>query len=719
MASALSGHSEQKIFDDLGELCASQGYIHVLASISLRDNTIGYRDHLSGSNVAASYASDRTVRTEFSMLLGLLLKHGIDTAFPSDEVLRELAARTRVLLDELHGCLGRPMAQAVVAAFGQHREIGSSSVKADVFGNGDVLREPIFYGGESAYSFQYREFSLIRYRGDDAWLVANKGFGVGDARQVAVALARLASDKLTKLTEGGDRSDAVLRDVLPGFCFGLDEVADEARLATATAEAVLAAFTAPVSPTNAGFKSLGDYNEANAFPIVRLDDGKYCALQTYGVGEALYESPFYWMAADKSYKETAFANRGAFTEEMTAARLAAVFGRGRVHRGVDVMRRGIRVTEVDVLILFANRAIVVQCKSKKLTLLARKGNDLRLRDDFKKSVQDAYDQARLCAVSLCDRDLTFVGGDGREVAIPELRAIYPVCVVSDHYPALTVQARQFLVQEVGGAIRPAFVADVFLVDVLAEMLASPLSFLSYLDRRVGYGDRIFASNELSILGHHLRRNLWIGSGTDVLAIGDEGSIDLDAAMTVRREGLAGSRTPEGILDQLDAPSVNRLMSGLERGDDEALVSLGLTLLKLGGEALFELALGIEKMAYRAAMDGKLHDITVTLGDGIGLTAHSGTGSAALADLAIRCRRSKYRHRASLWYGLQVRPLDRFPISGLMLDYPWEFDPALDEATAGMPDASQRRSRAPETAKLGRNVRCTCGSGRKYKRCCGP
>lgn len=27
------------------------------------------------------------------------------------------------------------------------------------FTNGAALREPIFYGGESAYSFQYRDFS--------------------------------------------------------------------------------------------------------------------------------------------------------------------------------------------------------------------------------------------------------------------------------------------------------------------------------------------------------------------------------------------------------------------------------------------------------------------------------------------------------------------------------------------------------------------------------
>jgi hypothetical protein len=47
-----------------------------------------------------------------------------------------------------------------------------------------------------------------------------------------------------------------------------------------------------------------------------------------------------------------------------------------------------------VLVLFGNRAIVLQAKAKKLTLEARKGNDNQLKDDFKKSVQESYDQAR-------------------------------------------------------------------------------------------------------------------------------------------------------------------------------------------------------------------------------------------------------------------------------------------------------------------------------------
>lgn len=721
MIPTVTGRSEQEVFDDLEELCASQGYLHVLALLSLRDNMVGFAGHLTTDDMATSYASGRTVRTEFSTLLGLVLKHPIDTTRPAPLDLHNLATRTRALLDELHECLGRPMLRAIVASHARRQE-GLPFDEGDVFARGDVMREPIFYGGESAYSFQYRAFALERYAADEPWLRANKGFGIGDAHAVATALSTLATAKLTRLLHSAARAKTGAPDVLPGFCFSLDEVVAEAGTTPAAAQSVLAAFAASEPPTNAGFASLGDFNVANATPILRLANGTYASLQTYGVVEALYESPFYWMLEDKAYRSVASANRGAFTEELTARRLATVFGEGRVHRGVNVMRKGAHVTEVDVLVLFAGRAIVVQCKSKKLTLAARKGNDHQLRGDFKKAVQDAYDQACLCAASLSNRELTFVRSDGRELTIPELRAIYPVCVVSDHYPALAPQARQFLAQNPMGPIQPAFVADVFLVDVMAEMLASPLRFLSYLDRRVNYGNRIFVTNELAVLGHHLRRNLWIEDGIDMLAIAEDESLDLDTAMTVRREGWPGRRTPEGILDRLDDTLIGNLIEHIEHADDSVLVGLGLTLLTLGGETLDDLGTGIATIARRTRQDGKRHDLTLAFKSGGGLTVHCGPEFDATASesLARHCHVRKYSRRANSWYGLFVRPQDGLPLSIVGLEFEWKPDADLEHAAAEMPppSSSKRVGDALKAKKAGRNDPCPCGSGRKFKKCCG-
>src|SRR5207249_8679281 len=79
------------------------------------------------------------------------------------------------------------------------------------------------------------------------------------------------------------------------------------------------------------------------------------------------------------------------------------------------------------------------------------------------------------------------------------RSIYICSVVSDHYPALAVQGQQFLKYETTDVIQPPLVTDVFFVDVLAEMLTSPLRLLSYINRRVNYIDRVRSEEHTSEL----------------------------------------------------------------------------------------------------------------------------------------------------------------------------------------------------------------------------
>lgn len=717
-----TSRSEQEVFGALEYLCTAPGYVHVLAMLSFRDNLVLYPGELTSDALSASYAPERTIRTEFSTLLGLMLKHPVDFSLPAPAEMQRLADQTYALLQELHACLNQPMLAAVRRA-AQEAQAGLSREEATPFLSGGVLREAIFYGGESAYSFQYAAFAVERYSGDDAWLWENKGFRIADGRAVAEALSRLANKNLQATLDQLPDLPPEQWTMLPGFTFTLDDIADAANIPPTIAASVLAAVTAPVAPTNAGFTSIGDFNLANACPILRAPSGDYVALQAYGVVEALYDSPYYWMAADKAYATTAFRHRGDFTEALIARRLAEVFGEANVHRGVNVVGNGRRVGEVDVLVLFADRALVVQCKSKKLTLEARRGNDLQLRDDFKKAVQEAYDQAFLCAKCLQDPALRFErADDGVEVAIPALREIYPLCVLSDHYPALAAQARGFLKAESDAVIRAPLVGDVFLIDVLAEMLASPLHFLSYVNRRVGYADRIVPTSELAILGYHLQQNLWLEDKTGMITLAEDFSIPLDAAMTVRRLGVPGRDTPEGVLTRLDGLQLDRLLKAIEARADPAFVDLGFLLLSLNDQTLQNLDRGLKQVAERTRRDGKSHDLTLGFDDSQGgLTVHcsrlpNDEGAARLTD---HCRRRKYLHRAESWFGLSVRADDGLPKFGIQLRFPWTYDAAMERATQGMTRKVALRPPLPARAmpKVGRNDACPCGSGKKFKKCC--
>lgn len=435
------------------------------------------------------------------------------------------------------------------------------------------------------------------------------------------------------------------------------------------------------------------------------------------------------MAQDRAYLPTLTKHRGDFTESFVAERLSLVFGRERVHATVDISEtKATKAGEIDVLVVWGDRAIVVQAKSKRLTLEARKGNDQVIRDDFKKSVQDAYDQAVQCAQRLSDKRFTLTAADGREVVLPyELKEIYVLCVVSDHYPALSFQARKVLKTVTVPSVQPPLVMHVFTIDVMTEMLQSPLHVLGYVNRRTNHADRLLVSQELTILGYHLKHNLWIDPEVNVMYLGDGFSAGLDIAMAVRRTGASGAATPDGILTRFDATTLGRIVKEIEARPEPATIDLGFLLLSLSEDTVKNTSLAIDKLAARARADGRHHDLTLGFGTGkTGLTVHCSDDPESIAGprLLSHCKRRKYKEKASKWFGLCMSPQGPNVRFGISLSYSWAQSEAMDEATRGM--------RAPMTSaeafagllqgkmhrkKIGRNDPCPCGSGIKYKKCC--
>ncbi|MHB1229868.1 MAG: hypothetical protein ACYCY3_06085 [Halothiobacillus sp.] len=86
--------TEQSIFDELANLCASPGYICAIAYFCFRDNMIRYSGEMKSEDMQHLFSKSRLIRTETSTLIGLLLKHDIDYDLPSPETLEEYVKTT-------------------------------------------------------------------------------------------------------------------------------------------------------------------------------------------------------------------------------------------------------------------------------------------------------------------------------------------------------------------------------------------------------------------------------------------------------------------------------------------------------------------------------------------------------------------------------------------------------------------------------------------------
>jgi hypothetical protein len=712
---------ESDVFRELEDLCNSPGYVHVIAYFCFRDNTIKYADKVKPEDVLQQFSMERLVRTEISTLIGLACKNDIVETLPTPEMMQEYISKTDSLLQELHQSMMPPLENIF-----DPRRIGDD--KFNPFNSGAVLRESIFYGGESAYHFQYRDLSEDKYRKDNDWLIENKGYSLEQAMAVIASVQVLQNDKINDVLASLIEKHPNEWSLFEAYTFSLEEIASNSKLDVVVAKKIIESFVSPVVQED--FTSLDDFNPINAYPIIKLKEDKYLLFQNYSLVEALYETPFFWFNSDKAYRSIAMRHRGEFTEEFSSTRLKCVFGERRVFQNVDIFdNKNNKAGEIDVLVVFANRAIVLQAKSKKLTIAARKGNDLSLKDDFKKAVQDAYDQALSCSNYLTDRSYKLVDEKGGEITISRnFKEIYPFCVVSDHYPALSFQARQFLEQKPTDVIKPAFVMDVFFLDVATEVLQSPLHFLSYVNRRTLYGDNILSTHELTILSYHLKQNLWMDGEYTMMQLGDDICADLDLAMLTRRDGIPGRATPEGILTKYDGTHFNRLIKDIELRDHPATVDFGFMLLTLSGDTIEMINDGISKLIELGRKDGKHHDLTLGFSEGsYGLTIHCNDDpdEEAAKRLDRHCDRRKYEQKANQWFGVCIGTKSTRLRFGVNKNFKWEQSNEMDELTNDLPKPQSLKGKnrvnfqtiTRKSKKIGRNDRCPCGSGKKYKKCC--
>jgi hypothetical protein len=715
--------SEREIFLELEALCTAPGFVHAIAYISSRDNIISYTDEMKVDDLRPLHGRERLVRNEVNALIGLMVKSNIDYTLPDEFTLGSYVARCQDLLEKIHEAMRGAEWKSL-----RLRNQGATPEHDDLNGDlssGEMMREAIFYGGESAYAFHYRDLAPLRYGRDDPWIISHMGFSIKDAAAVVKAVGHLLNEKSADVFHAANRSRPFAQTFLPGHEFSAAEVVAKSKLPLETVEKIMTAFAYPEGERNAQFNAVDDHNMAAIRPLIRRGDD-YILFNIYDLSEVLYQAPFFWIWKDEPYRPTAQKNRGAFTEDFAEARLVSVFGRANVQVNVNLLRSKDVLGEFDALVFFGDLAIVLQAKSKQLTAAARKGNEAKLLSDFGGAVQKACDQGYDCGKLLLDPSVRLEDANGVQLAKPTtISRVYVVCLIADHYPALSAQAREYLKFKPVEKLTPPFVMDVFHLDAMAEMLDTPLHFLSYLDRRSHYHETVMANHELNILGFHLERNLWVQDNVNFMYLDDSIGAGLDLSMLVRRENIPGPWTPPGILTRMQEHRIGQIVKEIEKQANPAMLALGFLILRMGEKSFVSLSKVIDDIMRRTMMDGGRHDVSVPLADGkSGLTIHVNMASQEEAEqrLTAHCEVRKYLERAESWFGLVLDPRSGQIRFGLQVSGPWVHDPELEASeflTILRRGAAAKQIALPKFAakKIGRNDPCPCRSGKKSKRCC--
>ena len=542
-----------EIFEDLRSLAQCEGALHEISSLIYRDHfvTVDRHDGRVVDDPEYRWSTSKLNANEILLLLGLMVQSSAEHTFSAQRVGDGFVAGSDSLLHEFHG--------RVIADSALTFDPTADSIDAQENSLGLFAREAIYYGAAGFYLHQFLKFSRQRYRNDTEWLLRNVGISIRPMLEIAKFILDRINAQMTAVghlrENDRDFSKGELTDSL------LIAKEDVRKKFGGKSDAFFRKFVTPITKANEKFTDPFAVNGVSLAPIIEMGDYLYVPVQ-YRLCESIYESPFFWMMNDSAYANIHAEHRGEFVEHTAADILSSVFGSANVHKNVVVARNAReRGGEIDVLVSYGEFLIVVQAKSKRVTLKARAGDTEALKMDFKGAVQDPYKQALEC-INLIRTGAKCMADDGNELELHALPRFFPMVVLSDTFPASTMLSRAMLQRS--DEVAPV-IWDIGVLDCVARLLPSPIEMLFYLKCRSDSFDHIVSDNEYNYLGYHIRSKLALPAKCDMLILERDFATVVDDFMIAADVGIDADR-PEGILELVKIPVVSDLLTELKTAD---------------------------------------------------------------------------------------------------------------------------------------------------------
>ena len=495
-ASDVQKMTEEQILllKDLSNLVGNSGYIHAFSDLVFEDFLL-----MQGP------PSKRVCSFELSLLLlALSQKAYLNMEEIDSHKVKLLKEETRNILEKFHHTF---LPNISTIDENPSRE-DISKLLEEHFKTEDFISEGFLYAADDAYPLQYPEQGKYRYSLDTEWILLKKGLTIEKMFYIARDLLEEAHSKAESIKSGKTSSlECLLVDINKIDKHKLEDI-----------NRFLDLFS-----TNLNNKQALTIENAllyQARPILRINKNTILFPSINMLFKAIAESPLYWMLEDEQYAEDALRHRGDLTEAMVYSLACNIFGKNNVFKDVKIKRGDRDITDIDTLVIYRNKAIIFQVKSKKVSLLSRLGNYEKMQEDFNISIQKAYDQGITSIISLKDNNLKFLNGK-EKIIIPHIDDFYLFCVTTEYFPNINLHKKEYLkIDEKYKEIVP-FTISAFDLEMLSQYLYDPFDFIYYLYRRSSMDSKIGRSEEMSCFVNFMDMRLVFQGNADFIYLGSD------------------------------------------------------------------------------------------------------------------------------------------------------------------------------------------------------
>ena len=703
-----ANRSRDDIISDLENLTHEDGFVYTMCGL-VRSSLFYPPEEAAEINW-----HERLNMAELSYLLGLMVKAPIHIErLPSIETWGRQFTSAQTLMAELHTTYASDIGSLIERSTSDE---DNSNQETAVEFDDDQMVEAIFYGPNGADEFSYLEAAATRYQKDEPWIKNNTEMTLESMSTIAIELKELKQIKLNRTGEFSSHKN-FCENLLNVFTFQFSDLSSQSE---DQVRSFVKAFALEPGTCNSEFRNPGEYNEVQSRPLIKIDEDRFLIAICYDLMESIYLSPYYWMLEDEQYQVYANTHRGEATEQIASGLLGDVFGIDNVYEGVKVRQGRDDVTDIDVLAVYHDRAVVVQAKSKKLTVEARTGNVAALKRDFQHAIQDAYEQGLIARKALTCNKFTFWDSENRPITLPgSIRDVYIICLTGDDYPAIVSQLRKYLNRQDDDPYPLAI--SIFDLEVLAHYLNVPIDFLYYARQRTNHTDYFLAISELSFLGYHLQIGLQPAREADLIMVDSNGYFQLVDADYMVEKGMYPERArPKEFVWRWRDPVIDQLVKHLSKVGFEKHIEVAFFLYDMGELGLRQMRDLFMSLEIRTNQRQEISDGSFMFDSGkrgATLIVYPKGRTSATEHFSMFADVRKYKAQSQEWLAL-----GRFEGSSNLFDMvsfndnEWKYDPDMERAVRILlkPGIGLR----PDGTKIGRNERCFCGSGKKFKRCHG-
>lgn len=379
------------------------------------------------------------------------------------------------------------------------------------------------------------------------------------------------------------------------------------------------------------------------------------------------------------------------------------------------------LTELDALIGVDDILFLVEAKAGGLSEGFIRGAPLSLEGDITDLIIEGQRQsvrAERYINSL--KAAPFFEEDGKTILYTikrsDFRQIYRIIITREELG--WIGAKLSVLTGMDGTLEKSYPWHISIDDlrVVSELFTNkPITFVHYLEqRKLAAANQVLTQNdELDHIGLYHDMNLYqdIGVGTDatqVFMVGYTNEID-----HYFHDKMAGEN-PE-VPGQTIPPKFQNLLAALGDTPISGRFLVGTLLLSNGGEGRIDIDTALTELD-NALADGRRLSYRMTFAhESIGLTI-TYAGNNHLKTELLRSAAQMQQSQMGKWLVVQLRPVSPYRIKAIETVYPDQF--TTEELASSIKRADEQLATRLSEKKIGRNERCPCGSGKKYKRCHG-